>query len=81
MSNERNGSCMVYITINGTDYRMKPLYFNASGKAYKLTNESNGNTYTVGRAAGKKFCDCPDSQNRTDGECKHAKALEAYHFI
>jgi hypothetical protein len=70
------------LTINGTDYVVRPVLADSSValKAFRLRKE-DGTIYDIAQTAHGLECDCPDALFRRDGRdatgCKHVKALVA----
>jgi hypothetical protein len=77
-----HGTCRLVLTINGTDYVVRPVLADSSIalKAFRLRKE-DGTAYDVALTAHGLQCDCPDFLFHRDGldsdECKHLKALVA----
>lgn len=77
-----HGTCRLILTINGVDYRVKPIVADsfAAVRAFRLT-KPDGTAYDVARTVDGPTCDCPDFVFHRDGidpdGCKHIKSLVA----
>ena len=77
-----HGVCRLILTINGTNYNVRPIAFDrdAALKAYRL-KKGDGTAYDVALITHGMTCDCPDfvlSRDGIDPEgCKHCKAMVA----
>jgi hypothetical protein len=77
-----HGMCRLTLTINGTEYGVKPIPCDppAAIKAFRL-RKANGTAYDVAQTTHGLVCDCPDFVFHRDGideaGCKHIKALVA----
>ncbi len=79
------GVCRLTLTINGDNYRVRPLPADFGGiRAFRLTRR-DGESHDVARHAYGAECTCGDYVWRRDGldakGCKHIRAARAVGLI